>query len=75
MTKEQLVARLKTLTEQQMEVEITSPDQTIEIDSFTMMLLITVAEAEVGVQLDMDVLNFDDPTSLNSLSELILSQR
>ena len=57
-----------------MEVKIKSPDETIEIDSFTMMLLVMFAEEEVGVQLDMEVLDFDRPQTLNSFSELILSQ-
>lgn len=74
MNKEEIVRRLKALAEDQMEVVIKSPDETIEIDSFTMMLLVMFAEDEVGVQLDMEVLDFDRPQTLNSFSELILSQ-
>ena len=73
--KEEIIARLKGLVEGQMEVEIKSSDETIEIDSFTMMLLVMFADDEVGVQLDMNVLSFDEPQSLNSFSELTLSQR
>lgn len=75
MNKQDIVRRLKDLTEHQMEVEIKSPDEPIAMDSFTMMLLVMFAEDEVGVQLNMDVLSFDEPQSLNSFSELILSQR
>lgn len=74
MNKEEIIGRLKALAEDQMEVKIKSPDETIEIDSFTMMLLVMFAEEEVGVQLDMEVLDFDRPQTLNSFSELILSQ-
>ena len=74
MNKEEIIGRLKALAEDQMEVKIKSPDETIEIDSFTMMLLVMFAEEEVGVQLDMEVLDFDRPQTLNSFSELILCQ-
>lgn len=74
MNKEEIIGRLKALAEDQMEVKIKSLDETIEIDSFTMMLLVMFAEEEVGVQLDMEVLDFDRPQTLNSFSELILSQ-
>ena len=75
MTKKEIVGRLQALVEDQMEVRIKSPEEIIELDSFTMMLLVMFAEDEFGVQLNMDVLSFDEPRSLNSFSELILRQR
>jgi acyl carrier protein len=71
MKKDELISKLKSLIEEQQEITIGSPDENLDLDSFTMMLVITFADSELGVKLDMDSLDFDEFKSLNSLANLI----
>ena len=66
---------LKALIEQNSEIKVDSFDQELDIDSFAMMLVITFTEEKLGVQLDMDVLDFDDFKSINVLVDLIYRQK
>ncbi len=75
MTKDELIAQLKDIIEAETEQSISNPTEELDIDSFTMMLVITYADDELSVQLDMDSLDFDAFTSLESLSNLILEQK
>lgn len=67
MNKEQLSNELKSMIEKQMEITIASPDEKLDIDSFTMMLIVTFINEKTGVLLDMEALDFDDFNSLDSL--------
>jgi len=62
---------LKALIEKQEEIEIENYDQELDIDSYCMMLIITFVDEKLGVSLDMDVLDFDDFKSINTLLDLI----
>lgn len=75
MTKEELITQLKGIIEAETENNISSATEELDIDSFTMMLVITYADDELSVQLDMDSLDFDAFTSLDSLSNLILEHQ
>ena len=75
MQREQVITQLKELIEEQTEKKINSPDENIDIDSFTMMLVITFADQELNVKLDMDTLDFDKFKSLDDLADIILSNK
>ena len=49
-------------------------DQELNIDTFTMMLIITFTEEKLGINLDMEVLDFDDFKSINVLVNMIFAQ-
>ncbi len=72
MKKEQIITQLKELIEEQTEKRINNNDEDINIDSFTMMLVITFADQKLNIKLDMDTLDFDKFKSLNDLANLIL---
>ena len=69
-----VVAELKKLIEKEIKSQIASNDEELDIDSFTMMLIITFADLQWGVKLDMDSLDFDAFKSLNTLTDLILQK-
>jgi len=70
--KGEITSKLRNLIEEQCEVEIKDPNVQLDIDSFTMTLIIVFVNEELGVQLDMETLDFDAFTSLNTLADLIL---
>ena len=75
MKKEQIITQLKELIEEQTEKRINNNDEDINIDSFTMMLVITFADQKLNIKLDMDTLDFDKFKSLNDLTNLILTNK
>ena len=75
MKKEQIITQLKELIEEQAEKRINNNDEDINIDSFTMMLVITFADQKLNIKLDMDTLDFDKFKSLNDLANLILTNK
>ena len=75
MKKEQIITQLKELIEEQTEKRINNNDEDINIDSFTMMLIITFADQKLNIKLDMDTLDFDKFKSLNDLVNLILTNK
>ena len=75
MKKEQIINQLKELIEEQTEKRINNNDEDINIDSFTMMLIITFADQKLNIKLDMDTLDFDKSKSLNDLVNLILTNK
>ena len=74
MEKSEIADQLKKLIEDDTQKTIESHNQKLDIDSFTMMLTITFVKEELGVELDMDTLDFDAFTSLNTLAELVLDK-
>ena len=70
--KQQVASDLQKLIEEHCEIKIKSTDDKLDIDSFTMTLIIVFAKEELGVQLDMETLDFDAFTSLNTLADLVL---
>ena len=75
MNKADVTVKLKKLIQDQDGITIESPDQSLDIDSYTMMLIIMFVEEEMGVQLDMDTLDFDDFLSLNRLADLVIKHK
>jgi len=75
MNKADVTEKLKKLIQDQDGITIESPDQSLDIDSYTMMLIIMIVEEEIGVQLDMDTLDFDDFLSLNRLADLVIKHK
>ena len=73
MDKREIADKLKHLIEEDTQETIASHDQELDLDSYTMMLTITFVKEELGVELDMDTLDFDAFTSLNVLAELVLA--
>ena len=64
MKKNEIVEQLKTLIEDQTEKKIKDENENLDIDSFTMMLVITFADQKLNVKLDMETLDFDQFKSL-----------
>jgi len=75
MEKKEIINQLKELIEEQTEKKIKSSDENIDIDSFTMMLVITFADQKLKVKLNMDTLDFDKFKSLNDLAEIIVKNK
>jgi|TARA_B100001079_G_scaffold254132_1_gene248664 acyl carrier protein len=75
MEKKIIINQLKELIEEQTEEKINSFDENIDIDSFTMMLVISFADQKLKVKLNMDTLDFDKFKSLNDLANLILENK
>jgi acyl carrier protein len=71
--KQELELGLKSLIEETLEIEIKNNEEIIDIDSYTMMLIITYADEKYNVQLDMETLDFDQFNSINSLTNLFMS--
>lgn len=74
MEKAEIADRLKQLIEEDTQKKIDGPDQKLDLDSYTMMLTITFVKEELGIELDMDTLDFDAFTSLNTLADLVLDK-
>ena len=74
MERVEVTDRLKQLIEEDTQKKIDSPDQELDLDSYTMMLTITFVSEELGIELDMDTLDFDAFTSLNTLADLVLNK-
>ena len=72
MEKSEIVNQIKTVIEKQMEKSIKSSDEDIDIDSFTMMLVITFADQKLNTKLDMETLDFDKLKSLNDIADIIM---
>jgi len=75
MEKNEVVSQLKTLIEDQTEKKIKDENENLDIDSFTMMLVITFAHQKLNVKLDMETLDFDQFKSLNDLASVILKNK
>lgn len=75
MDQNQIAQKLKTIIEKQTEKTIKDEFEDIDIDSFTMMLVITFADQELGVRLDMEQLDFDKFKSLNDLAKVIIDSK
>ena len=75
MKKNEIVEQLKTLIEDQTEKKIKDENENLDIDSFTMMLVITFADQKLNVKLDMETLDFDQFKSLNDLATVILKNK
>lgn len=69
-----LIEELKELIEKETKSKIAGEDAELDIDSFTMMLIITYADSKLGVKLDMDLLDFDAFKSLNTFADLIIDR-
>ena len=57
--KQEISQKIKKVIEDEREMTIDSSDQQLDIDSFTMMLVIMFVKDELGIQLDMEKLDFD----------------
>ncbi len=75
MKRPDVIEKIKNLIEQEREIVIDSDDQKLDIDSFTMTLIISFVNDEMGVVLDMETLDFDAFTSLNTLADLIEAEK
>ena len=71
MKRSDVIEKLKNLIEEEREITIEANDQKLDIDSFTMTLIISSVNDEFGVTLDMETLDFDAFTSLNTLADLV----
>ena len=74
MDKAEIVSKLKASIEEEAQLSISSNDEEFDIDSFTMMLVITYVKEEFGIELDLDKLDFDVFNSLNSFADMVLAQ-
>ena len=74
MKRSDVIEKLKNLIEEEREITIVDNDQKLDIDSFAMTLIISFVNDEFGVVLDMEALDFDAFTSLNTLVNLIKTE-
>lgn len=74
MDRSEIAAKLKGMIEELDEITIEAADHELDIDSFTMMMIISFVKEEMKVQLDMDTLDFDAFTSLDTLTDLVLAE-
>ena len=74
MDKREIATKLKEMIESLDEITIEGNGQELDIDSFTMMMIITFIAEEMDVQLDMDSLDFDAFTSIDTLTDLVLAE-
>lgn len=74
MKRSDVIEKLKNLIEEEREITIVDNEQKLDIDSFTMTLIISFVNDEFGVVLDMEALDFDAFTSLNTLVNLIKTE-
>ncbi len=65
---------IKTLIEKENDFSIEDNDQPLNIDSFTMMMVITYIDSNLGVRLQLSSLDFDNFYSLNTLADLVLDK-
>ena len=75
MEKNEIISQLKTLIEDQTEKKIKDENENIDIDSFTMMLVITFADQKLKVKLDMETLDFDQFKTLSDLADVIIKNK
>ena len=75
MEKSEVLKELKNLIEGQTEKKIKDENQDIDIDSFTMMLVITFTHQKLNIKLDMDKLDFDQFKTLNDLADVIIASK
>lgn len=71
MTRAEMATKLKAMIEEQKHVTIPSLDAHLDLDSFTMMMVITFINSEIGVRLDLDKMDFDAFMSIDTLLDLI----
>ena len=74
MDRSEITAKLKGMIEEMNEVTIKDADEDLDIDSFTMMMVISFVDEEMKIKLDMETLDFDAFTSLDTLTDLVLAQ-
>jgi len=74
MTREEVAGKIKAMIEEQDEITIASTAETLDIDSYTMMLIIAFVKEEIGIELDMDQLDFDSFNSVDSFVDLVMRQ-
>ncbi|MED5575486.1 MAG: phosphopantetheine-binding protein [Pseudomonadota bacterium] len=74
MNRSEIVSKLKALIEEEAQIKIESEDQELDIDSFTMMLVITYVKEEFDIELDLDKLDFDIFNSLNTFADLVTEE-
>jgi acyl carrier protein len=72
MNRQEVTSKLKTLIEEDMEIEIKSSAQELNLDSFTMMLIVTFLGEELGIHLKMDQLDFDKFQTLDTFVEMVM---
>ena len=70
--REDVIKQLKEYIQNETKTIIKSSDEELDIDSLTMMLIITYAH-EIGAKLNMDTLDFDAFKSLNTLADMIIN--
>tara|TARA_E500000331_G_C16887859_1_gene553364 strand:+ start:353 stop:580 length:228 start_codon:yes stop_codon:yes gene_type:complete len=75
MEKNEIISQLKTLIEDQTEKKIKDENENIDIDSFTMMLVITFADQKLNIKLDMETLDFDQFKTLSDLADVIIKNK
>lgn len=71
MTRGEMATKLKAMIEDQKHATISSLDARLDLDSFTMMMVITFIDSEMGVRLDLDKMDFDAFMSMDTLLDLI----
>ena len=71
MTRAEMATKLKAMIEDQQHTTISSLDARLDLDSFTMMMVITFIDSEIGVRLDLDKMDFDAFVSIDTLLDLI----
>lgn len=74
MERTEITTKLKELIETETKTTIASDDQELDIDSFMMMMVITFIDEQFKIALDMEELDFDAFTSLDTLADLVINK-
>jgi len=74
MDKKEIIGKLKDIIEKQDGIVINDANQRLDIDSYTMMLIIMFVDEDLGIQLDMDTLDFDAFLSLDTFANIVVQE-
>jgi acyl carrier protein len=75
MDRKDAMATIKSLIEDQNDITIADPRAVLDIDSFTIIVIITYAQEHLDITLDLEKLDFEDFESLARIEETLFSGR
>ena len=70
----EIARQLREVIEEERRIVIANDDEKLYIDSFTMVLVVMFIKENLGIQLNLENLHFDETPSINALVDLVLIQ-
>ena len=71
MDRQQAMAEIVRLIEEQNRITVSGRDEKLEIDSFTIILILTFADQKLGIDVDTTSLDFDDFSTLARIEQTV----